>query len=99
MPLARLITIVALLAVPAAAHAAAPTPPERALYADAHDGLYLLERGWSSRADPNDVGVRQGWQRPGMNGGFRAVAVPNAFNTGDLTKKGFRSRVQWYRTK
>ena len=93
-------------AVAAAAACAAPTtagaasaPPERALYQDGPSGRYLLEKGWSTRADPGDEGLEQGWQRPGMSGGFKGVAVPNAFNVGDLTKKGFRSRVQWYRVR
>lgn len=67
---------------PAAAHAAA-VPPLRALYADAPSGMYLLSSGWTTRA----AGARR----------WRAVAVPNAFNARDLTPRGFRSHVQWYR--
>jgi len=78
---------------------AAPVPPERALYQDGPDGRYLLESGWSTRADPEDVGLRQGWQRPSARAGFRGVTIPHAFNARDLSAKGFASRVQWYRVR
>jgi beta-glucuronidase len=85
------------LAVPAAALAAA-TPPQRAATTDGPSGRSLLDGGWSTRADPHDVGRRRDWQRPGFARGFRAVRVPDAFNAQDLTARGMRSRVQWYRT-
>jgi len=57
------------LAVPAATAPAAPTdaptPQERVLYQDGPDGRYLLDQGWTTRADPGDVGLKQGWQAPG----------------------------------
>jgi beta-glucuronidase len=76
-----LLAALALVAVPGA-HAAA-VPPQRALYADGPSGRYLLDAGWStSRA---------------RSGPYRPVRVPDAFNARDLTPRGFRSRVQWYR--
>ena len=96
----RAALLAAALALPAAAPAqAADVPAERALYADAPNGLHLLESGWSTRPDPEDRGLDRGWQRPGAASGFRSVAVPHAFNTRPLSESGFRSRVQWYRTR
>jgi beta-glucuronidase len=82
---------------PAAAAAGAPAPPERALYDDGPDGRYLLEQGWTTRADPEDVGMRDHWERPEHASAFSAVSVPHAFNAEELTEEGFASRVQWYR--
>lgn len=83
----------------ARAHAAAPVPPERALYTDAPNGMYLLESGWSSRADPHNAGLRRGWQRPGRDAGFHRVAIPNAFNARDLSRSSFHGGVEWYRAR
>jgi beta-glucuronidase len=93
--LALLTSLFAFVAAPA--HAAAPTPSERALYEDGPDGRHLLDRGWTTRADTRDLGLRRGWQREGRRGGFKPVAVPSSFNARDLSDRSFRSRVQWYR--
>src|SRR2546430_1428398 len=88
------------LALCAPAHAAtAPVPRGDALYEDGPSGRYLLDSGWSTRADTRDAGERRGWQQPGYRAGFRPVIVPNAFNARDLTRRGQRSRVQWYRVR
>lgn len=79
--------------------AAAPVPAARALYTDAPSGMYLLDAGWSTRADPRDVGLRDRWQSPAVTRGFRPVAIPNAFNARDLSRSSFRGRVQWYRVR
>src|SRR4051812_15768421 len=93
-----LLTLPARLATDATpALALAPMPPERTLYTDAPNGMFLLDRGWSTRADPRNQGLRSGWQRPGATAGFAPVAVPNAFNAGDLSRRSFAGRVQWYR--
>src|SRR5918996_695174 len=97
MPAILLLVAVVLAALPAPAYAAAP--PERALYADGPDGRHLLDSGWSTRADPRDVGRRRHWERPGRDAGFRRVPVPHAFNARDRSRRGFASRVQWYRTR
>jgi beta-glucuronidase len=83
------------LAAPAGA--AAYTPREHALYGDGPSGRYLLDSGWSTRADQHNIGLREGWQRPGHGAGFRRVSIPNCFNARDHTAAGERSRVQWYR--
>ena len=88
----------ACLALPATAPAAS-APLERALYQDGPAGRHLLGKGWTTRADPKNEGLRAGWQLPGATGGFKKTTVPSAFNVGDLTKTGFRSRVQWYRVR
>src|SRR5436190_1174099 len=80
-----------------AAAASAPVPRERALYTDAPNGMFLLDRAWSTRADPHDTGLRRGWWRSGATGGFRPTSIPNAFNARDLSRKSFNGRVQWYR--
>jgi beta-glucuronidase len=81
-----------------AAAAAAPVPPERTLYSDAPNGMFLLDQGWTTRADPRDAGVRGGWWRPGAATSFRPTSMPNAFNARDLSRRSFAGRVQWYRT-
>jgi Glycosyl hydrolases family 2, TIM barrel domain/Glycosyl hydrolases family 2, sugar binding domain/Glycosyl hydrolases family 2 len=86
------------LLAPAGAGARAPVPAEGALYQDGPSWRYLLERGWTTRADKGDRGLAAGWQRPGFRSGFRPVEIPNAFNARDLTAAGQRSWVQWYRT-
>src|SRR5690242_880323 len=75
------IAIAAVLALPAAAGAYAPR--EHPLYRDGPSGRYLLDSAWTSSAH--------------RAGGFRPVSIPNSFNARDLTTKGNRSRVQWYR--
>ena len=82
-----------------ASPAMAAAPRERALYSDGPDGLHLLDSGWTTRADSRDVGRRGHWERPGFRRGFRRVSVPHAFNARDASRRGFRSRVQWYRTR
>ena len=95
-----MVLVLALLAILAlAAPASAAAPRERALYADGPDGLYLLDRGWTTRADPRDLGRRRDWERPGFRRGFERVAVPHAFTAGDDSVRGFRGRVQWYRVR
>src|SRR3954470_4325123 len=102
--LVALAIAVALLTLPARltteatpALALAPMPPERTLYTDAPNGMFLLDRGWSTRPDTRNQGLRSGWQRAGATAGFTPVAVPNAFNAGDLSPRSFAGRVQWYR--
>lgn len=80
------------------APAGAGAPRERALYTDGPDGLHLLSRGWTTRADSRDIGRKRRWERPGYDRGFRRVSVPHSFNARDDSSRGFRSRVQWYRT-
>lgn len=95
---AGILAAAALLALSAAtAPGDPPVLPERALYTDAPNGMFLIEDGWSTRADPSDAGLRSGWQREGAVDGFAPVSVPNAFNAGDLSRASFVGRVQWYR--
>jgi beta-glucuronidase len=77
---------------------AVPELPERALYSDAPNGMFLLDTGWSTRADPRGIGLRNGWWRKGRDDGFRPTTIPNAFNAGDLSRRSFDGGVQWYRT-
>ncbi|MEX2195862.1 MAG: glycoside hydrolase family 2 TIM barrel-domain containing protein [Thermoleophilaceae bacterium] len=95
MPALLAFLVLLVLAVPAAARA----PDEEALYADGPDGLHLLDRGWTTRADTRDVGRRRHWERAGNDRGFRRVSVPHSFNARDDSTRGFRSRVQWYRVR
>jgi beta-galactosidase/beta-glucuronidase len=88
---------VAVLAVQASA-LAAPVPSERTLYADAPNGMFLLDQGWTTRADPDDVGEQQGWMAPTATSGFTPTTIPNAFNAGDLSRRSMGGSVQWYRT-
>jgi beta-glucuronidase len=79
-------------------HGPAPRQ-ERVLYLDGPNGRYLLDSGWTARADPRDVGLAKGWQRPGFGTGFGAVHIPDAFNRGSLSARAFASRVEWYRVR
>jgi hypothetical protein len=90
--------VLALFATQAsAAAAAAPAPAERALYADAPNGMFLIDGAWTTRADPDDVGVRDGWWHAGAGDGFQPTSMPNAFNARDLSRRSFNGGVQWYR--
>src|SRR3954462_2445628 len=77
--------------------AAAPVPSERSLYTDAPNGMFLLDQGWTTRADPDDVGEQQGWMQRTATSGFTPTSIPNAFNAGDLSISSFNGGVQWYR--
>src|SRR3954454_23377861 len=85
--LAVLLSLLATQASPAAA--AAPVPDEHALYTDAPNGMFLLAQNWSTRPDPHDAGLHAGWAQAGYSDGFDPVAVPNAFNARDLSKRSF----------
>jgi beta-glucuronidase len=87
----------ALLPTAQAATADAPVPPERTLYTDAPNGMFLLGHGWTTRADPHDTGIRRGWWRQGARAGFRPTSIPDAFNARNLSRRSFRGGVHWYR--
>ncbi|HEX6712988.1 MAG TPA: glycoside hydrolase family 2 TIM barrel-domain containing protein, partial [Thermoleophilaceae bacterium] len=89
--------LVLLATAGATAEAAAPIPPERVLYTDAPNGMFLLDGDWTTRADPGNLGVREGWWHEGSADGFTSTSIPNAFNAGDLSKRSFKGGVQWYR--
>jgi beta-glucuronidase len=86
-------------ALPGAAEAAnaAETPKADALYENRPSGLYLLGGRWLYRADPADVGLREGFSRRRGTAGWRAVRVPNAFNARDFSHRSFEGSVGWYR--
>ncbi|HEX4734179.1 MAG TPA: glycoside hydrolase family 2 TIM barrel-domain containing protein [Thermoleophilaceae bacterium] len=91
-------TVLALVAAYAgSATGAASVPAEHTLYADAPNGMFLLDRGWTTRADPHDAGLRRGWWHSGATAGFRPTSVPNAFNARNLSRRSFAGGVQWYR--
>ena len=76
--------------------ATAPTPG--ALYRDGQSGRYLLGGTWLYRADPGDVGQSQGWwQDVPATDGWTPVAVPSAYNAGDLSNLSDSGYVGWYR--
>jgi beta-glucuronidase len=81
--LAALLACLAAWPVAAEAATAPSVPAERALYADGPTGRYLLDAGWESR--------------PAGSSRWSAVSVPDAFNARDLTARGFRGAVWWYR--
>ena len=83
-------------------HGRRTSPARSALSTATHPtGSIYLESGWSTQARPQRRGgPDRGWQRPGALSGFRPVdGAPLDFNTRQLTEKGMRSRVQWYRTR
>lgn len=77
----------------------AATPPTLgALYRDGPTNRYLLGGNWLYRADPGDVGISTGWWRARPAGtGWTPVAVPNAYNAGDLSNASMTGSIGWYR--
>jgi beta-glucuronidase len=74
------------------------TPPTSgALASDGQTGRYLLGGTWLYEADPNNIGLAAGWQRQTATAGWQEVAVPNAYNAGDLSQGSMAGYVGWYR--
>jgi beta-glucuronidase len=61
--------------------------------------MYLLSARWSARHDSRGRGVKDGWWKPGHDGGFTPVTVPNAFNASSRSAAGFRAGIHWYRVR
>ena len=95
----RLVTIAVLAGLigsaPSVAAADEPTPG--ALYADGHDGRFLLGGSWLFRADPADGGEGAGWFRETETAGWAETAVPRAWNLGDDSPASMLGGVGWYR--
>ena len=94
-----LVTIAVLAGVigsaPSVAAADEPTPG--ALYADGHDGRFLLGGPWLFRADPGDGGEGAGWFRETATAGWAETTVPRAWNLGDDSPASMLGGVGWYR--
>jgi beta-glucuronidase len=76
----------------------ADTPAKRALYRDGSTERYLLAGTWLYRSDASDSGVARGfWRNTASTGGWAPVAVPNAYNAGDLSTASMVGSVGWYR--
>jgi beta-glucuronidase len=76
----------------------AQPPTKGALYRDGQSGRYLLGGTWLYRPDPGDVGVALGWWRDiSATGGWSAVAVPSAYNSGDFSPASMQGSIGWYR--
>lgn len=87
-----LVVLAVLLAPVAVAHAQgtapAATPPTLgALYQDGQTGRYLLGGTWLYQADPNNVGLAQGWADTTSTAGWSPATVPNAYNAGTLPRR------------
>ena len=95
----RLVTIAVLAGLigsaPSVAAADEPTPG--ALYADGHDGRYLLGGPWLFRPDPGDGGEGAGWFRETATAGWAETTVPRAWNLGDDSPASMLGGVGWYR--
>jgi beta-glucuronidase len=82
----------------AAATVTAAAPTKGALYADGQDDRYLLGGQWLYQADPNDIGVPNGWWRAAAStSGWSPVSVPNSWNAGDFTPASMAGSIGWYR--
>jgi beta-glucuronidase len=98
-----LVSLAVLAVTPSLARAQTPSysaspPTPGALYRDGQTGRYLLGGAWLYRADPADVGLTQQWWQPaGSTVGWSPVAVPNAYNAGDLSSASMTGSVGWYR--
>lgn len=88
----------ALATVPVAVPAhAADRPKPGAIYHDGPSGRYLLGGTWHERADPEDVGMAQRFQRRQTLRGWRRTSVPSASNAGVFTPESYIGTVHWYR--
>jgi beta-glucuronidase len=100
----RLVPLLALLLVAAAAPAAraqvtyrADTPTPGALYSYGQNGRYLMGGQWLFRLDPTGQGLSQAWQRQSSTTGWSLTTVPNAWNATDQSEASMHGGVGWYR--
>src|SRR4051794_18802060 len=94
----RLLLLLVLVSLVAAAPAQAATPPSsRTLYADGPQGRYLLDGNWLFRLDPTGAGLKAHWERRRSSAGWTAVTVPNVWNLGDPSPASMVGGVGWYR--
>ncbi|HWC86010.1 MAG TPA: glycoside hydrolase family 2 TIM barrel-domain containing protein [Solirubrobacteraceae bacterium] len=104
LPIARTLTIAALLALalaaaPAGAQAYRATTPQRgAVTRDGWTNRYLLDAGWLYRPDGSNSGVaRRFWRDTPSAAGWSPVGVPNSFNTAKVSTPSFYGTIGWYR--
>src|SRR3954449_10306979 len=100
----RLVPLLALLLVAAAAPAAhaqvayrAETPTAGALYSYGQNGRYLMGGQWLFRLDPSGQGLSRAWQRQSSTSGWSLTTVPNAWNATDQSEASMHGGVGWYR--
>jgi beta-glucuronidase len=96
LPVAILLALCAALLL-APAGEAATTPKPGSIYRDGPSGRYLLGGTWLGRPDPNDDGVKQGFQASKSAAGWRRTSVPSASNVGDYSIESYSGTVYWYR--
>ena len=95
LSLPNLLAAAALLAAagPAAAQSTVSTPSARTLYKTGPTGRFLMDGQWLFKFDTRQSGP----QLETGSAGWKAVAVPNAWNAGDNSAESFAGTVGWYR--
>jgi len=92
-----LLSLLAVLALPASALAQGDGLVQKTLYKTGPTGRYLMGGTWWYRADPSGNGAQQGFGSNPSTLGWKAVTVPNAWNAGDYSDASFAGGVGWYR--
>ncbi|HWH43257.1 MAG TPA: glycoside hydrolase family 2 TIM barrel-domain containing protein [Thermoleophilaceae bacterium] len=90
-------TALLVLAAAAPSAGAAEAPSNKVEYTDGHSERYLLGGTWLFRADPEDAGLRAGWQNESVTDSWSRIKVPSAFNAGDDSPDSQRGSIGWYR--
>jgi Glycosyl hydrolases family 2, TIM barrel domain/Glycosyl hydrolases family 2, sugar binding domain/Glycosyl hydrolases family 2 len=92
---------VAVLILPAATAAAqgatVSTPVDKQFAKDGPSGRFLVDGTWLFRADPQELGLKQGFQTSASTAGWSPVTVPNAWNAHDQSPESMAGSVGWYR--
>jgi beta-glucuronidase len=105
MPRRLLPLLFVLLALPSAAHAQSPAANaaqadgllQKTLYKSGASGRFLMGGQWFYKADPTGNGSVSEFAANPSTAGWKAVAVPNAWNAGDYSDASFTGGVGWYR--
>ena len=96
LPLGILLFVLATLVATAPAQAA-DKPKPGSVYRNGPSGRYLLGGTWHQRADPQDAGLAQRFQRQEALTGWTPTTVPSASNAGVFTPESYIGTVHWYR--
>src|SRR3954453_15758973 len=92
-----LLSLLAVLALPASALAQSDGLVQKTLYKTGASGRYLMGGTWLYRPDPAGNGPALGFPSNSATEGWAPVTVPNAWNAKDYSDASFAGGVGWYR--
>jgi beta-glucuronidase len=92
-----LLSLLAVLALPATAMAQGDGLVQKTLYKTGASDRFLMGGTWLYRADPGGNGASQGFASSTATAGWAPVTVPNAWNAKDYSDASFAGGVGWYR--